>query len=142
MKDLKSSRMIWLKAILFLLIGLAAAGLLIAERPTLKVTLLLGLALWAFCRAYYFAFYVIEHYVDPGVLLFRVVVFRCLLCAKESARPQGLTQRLSGRARSKAQKDFSVIEEPNQSQAHGHNCQGHYHISPRAKGGSNGPADH
>ncbi len=21
---------------------------------------------WAFCRAYYFAFYVIEHHVDPG----------------------------------------------------------------------------
>ena len=25
---------------------------------------MLGLAVWAFCRAYYFAFYVIEHYVD------------------------------------------------------------------------------
>lgn len=23
-------------------------------------------ALWGFCRAYYFAFYVIEKYVDPG----------------------------------------------------------------------------
>jgi len=26
----------------------------------------LALAVWAFCRAYYFAFYVIEHYADPG----------------------------------------------------------------------------
>jgi hypothetical protein len=29
------------------------------------VAFLLLLAIWAFCRAYYFAFYVIEHYVDP-----------------------------------------------------------------------------
>jgi hypothetical protein len=27
---------------------------------------LLALAVWCFCRFYYFAFYVIEHYVDPG----------------------------------------------------------------------------
>ena len=26
----------------------------------------LALAVWCFCRFYYFAFYVIEHYVDPG----------------------------------------------------------------------------
>jgi hypothetical protein len=25
----------------------------------------LVVAIWAFCRAYYFAFYVVEHYVDP-----------------------------------------------------------------------------
>jgi hypothetical protein len=27
---------------------------------------LLAMSVWCFCRAYYFAFYVIEHYVDPG----------------------------------------------------------------------------
>ena len=26
---------------------------------------LLAVSVWAFCRAYYFAFYVIERYVDP-----------------------------------------------------------------------------
>ena len=26
----------------------------------------MAVAIWAFCRAYYFAFYVIELYVDPG----------------------------------------------------------------------------
>jgi hypothetical protein len=31
-----------------------------------KTALLLGITVWAFCRAYYFAFYVIERYVDPG----------------------------------------------------------------------------
>ena len=27
--------------------------------------MLLVIAIWSFCRFYYFAFYVIEHYVDP-----------------------------------------------------------------------------
>ena len=40
--------------------------LLLLESPSLKVGLPLALAVWAFCRAYYFAFYVIEHYADPG----------------------------------------------------------------------------
>ncbi len=30
------------------------------------MALLLGVAIWSFCRFYYFAFYVIEKYVDPG----------------------------------------------------------------------------
>jgi hypothetical protein len=43
------------------------AGLaLLLEYPTLKVAFLLVLAVWCFARFYYFAFYVIEHYVDPG----------------------------------------------------------------------------
>ena len=66
MSDLKSARLIYLKGFLFLLLGCIASGLLIAEHPTLKLTILLALAIWSFCRFYYFAFYVIEHYVDPG----------------------------------------------------------------------------
>jgi hypothetical protein len=27
---------------------------------------LLVISIWCFCRFYYFAFYVIQHYVDPG----------------------------------------------------------------------------
>jgi hypothetical protein len=27
---------------------------------------MLFIAIWCFARAYYFAFYVIEHYADPG----------------------------------------------------------------------------
>ncbi len=65
MKDLHSTKLMWLKAILLLLIGLIAAGLLWLETPSLKCALLLVLAIWAFCRAYYFAFYVLEKYVDP-----------------------------------------------------------------------------
>lgn len=64
MGDLKNPELIYLKGFLFLLIGLAASTLLLIEVPSLKVALLLVLAIWSFARAYYFAFYVIQHYVD------------------------------------------------------------------------------
>jgi len=64
MKDITSPGLIKLKGFLFLLIGLLAAALLVLERPSLKVAVLLAIAVWCFCRFYYFAFYVIEHYVD------------------------------------------------------------------------------
>lgn len=66
MTDIKSPRLLWIKGVLFLLIGVVSSVLLLLESPSLKVGLLLALAVWAFCRAYYFAFYVIEHYADPG----------------------------------------------------------------------------
>jgi hypothetical protein len=66
MRDLKSARLIYLKGLLFLILGILAAALLFLEQPTLRVLVLLVVAIWSFCRAYYFAFYVIEHYVDPS----------------------------------------------------------------------------
>ena len=66
MSDLKSPTLIWAKGFLFLFLGLFAAVLLVVQAPSLTVVALLVLSIWAFCRAYYFAFYVIEHYVDPG----------------------------------------------------------------------------
>jgi hypothetical protein len=66
MADLKSPTLIYAKAVLFLLTGLVAASLLILQAPSLAVATLLAVAVWAFCRAYYCAFYVIEHYVDSG----------------------------------------------------------------------------
>ena len=56
----------YLKAALFLIIGLSCAGLIIAENPSLKIVLFVALLVWSMCRAYYFAFYVIEHYIDPN----------------------------------------------------------------------------
>jgi hypothetical protein len=64
--DIKNPRLLWTKGVLFLLIGVIASVLLLLESPTWKVGLLLAAAVWAFCRAYYFAFDVIEHYADPG----------------------------------------------------------------------------
>jgi hypothetical protein len=66
MKDLTDPRWIKLKGILFLIVGILSSALLLAEHLELKTALLLGIAIWCFCRFYYFAFYVIEHYVDPG----------------------------------------------------------------------------
>ncbi|MEO0475331.1 MAG: hypothetical protein AAF085_05060 [Planctomycetota bacterium] len=66
MPDLKNKKLIWLKGWLFLLGGLLASAGLLIEAFSWKVTLLLVIAVWCFCRFYYFAFYVIQHYVDPG----------------------------------------------------------------------------
>jgi hypothetical protein len=53
------------KAGLFVIGGLIAGLIVWLEQPTLKVACLLALMAWCFARAYYFAFYVIEKYVDP-----------------------------------------------------------------------------
>lgn len=62
--DLKDPRWIYLKGFLFLLSAILAAGLLLLDHPTRKDAALLAIAVWCFARFYYFAFYVIEHYVD------------------------------------------------------------------------------
>ena len=62
MKDITNPTVIWMKGALFLALGVASALLLLAEAATMKVALLLVLAVWGFCRAYYFAFYGIEHF--------------------------------------------------------------------------------
>ena len=64
MPDIKNPTLIWIKGILFLLLGLFASVLLVLHTPTVTVALLLCLSVWAFCRFYYFAFYVIQNYVD------------------------------------------------------------------------------
>jgi hypothetical protein len=66
MADIKSPTVLYIKGGMMLLVGVMAAGLLIAYHPAWDTVLLLGLAVWGFARAYYFAFYVIEHYIDPG----------------------------------------------------------------------------
>lgn len=62
--DLKSPFWIYLKGFLFLFGGALGGGLLLLEHATWKNALLLGMTVWCFCRFYYFAFYVIEHYLD------------------------------------------------------------------------------
>jgi hypothetical protein len=64
--DIRSPKVLYFKGALFLVLGILASGILLAEHPDLKFTALLILAIWGFARAYYFAFYVIEHYVDPA----------------------------------------------------------------------------
>ena len=66
MGDLKNPKLIYAKGFLFLALGFLAIGTLVLLHPDWRVAALAGLAAWAFARFYYFAFYVIEHYVDPG----------------------------------------------------------------------------
>ena len=66
MKELSDPFWIKFKAVLFLVLGAMTAGLILLEHPSFKLAALLTLAIWSFCRFYYFAFYVIQHYVDPG----------------------------------------------------------------------------
>ena len=73
-----------MKGGLFLTLGMASATLLLAEVATLKVALLLALAVWGFCRAYYFAFYVIEHYVDPGYRFSGLFSFACYVIRRKA----------------------------------------------------------
>lgn len=65
MTNLTDPRWIWFKGGLFVVTGVLASLVLIANSPSLQTIVLLAVAIWSFCRAYYFAFYVIERYVDP-----------------------------------------------------------------------------
>ncbi len=84
MKDLTDARWIKLKGILFLLIGVLAATLIVLECQSLKVGVLLAITVWCFCRFYYFAFYVIEKYVDPGYRFSGLWSFACYFFRKKS----------------------------------------------------------
>ncbi|HEY1788510.1 MAG TPA: hypothetical protein VGJ73_10160 [Verrucomicrobiae bacterium] len=64
MKDLPP-RWIIIKGVLFLILGVLAAALIFVDCPNWRTAVLLAVTIWSFCRLYYFAFYVIEKYVDP-----------------------------------------------------------------------------
>ncbi|HTQ50729.1 MAG TPA: hypothetical protein VMJ12_08455 [Candidatus Acidoferrales bacterium] len=81
MKNLTSPTWIKVKGLLFLLIGIAATLLLFLDSPTWKTAVLLVVAVWSLCRFYYFAFYVMEKYVDSsykfsGLISFARYLFR------------------------------------------------------------------
>ncbi len=65
-RDITSTRLLIIKASLFVLLGCVAVAMILVEVAKIRLALLLMIAIWAFCRAYYFCFYVIEHYVDPA----------------------------------------------------------------------------
>lgn len=63
---IQSRALLYLKGGLFLLLTLLAGGALLIRDPSWEVALLAGLMAWAAARSYYFAFYVVEHYVDAS----------------------------------------------------------------------------
>ena len=62
--DITNPKVLKLKGLLFLFLGVLSGGILIAVTADWTVTLLLTISVWAFARFYYFAFYVLEHYAD------------------------------------------------------------------------------
>lgn len=82
MKDLTSPAWIKFKGILFLLVGIVASVLIVLEHPTWKMGVLLGVAIWCFCRFYYFAFYVVEKYVDSSYKFSGLGSFFCFLAQR------------------------------------------------------------
>jgi hypothetical protein len=65
MADIRNPKLLYLKGALFLLLGVISVAILLVEHADWKFAALLAVAIWSFSRAYYFAFYVIEHYIDP-----------------------------------------------------------------------------
>jgi|UniRef100_A0A7C4LK79 hypothetical protein len=80
--DLRDPRLIYAKGALFFVGGCLASGLLLAEHPSWKVAALLAIGVWCFCRAYYFAFYVIQNYVDPRFRFSGLISFVRYLCSR------------------------------------------------------------
>lgn len=71
MRDLIDPRLMYLNAWLFLLAGCTAAGVLILQDPSLRTAPPVAITVWAFSCLYYFLFYVIEKYIEPGEGAFR-----------------------------------------------------------------------
>ncbi len=90
MTDLTNPRLIKLKGVLFLLIGIASTVLLVLEQPTIRVAVLLAISIWCFCRFYYFAFYVIQHYVDPGFRFSGLFAFCRYMMQRKPQPPEKL----------------------------------------------------
>lgn len=84
MGDLKSPHAICFKAILFLIAGLLASLVLIAQNQTWITLFLLVVAIWSFCRLYYFLFYVLEHYVDPQARYSGLIPMLKYICTRKS----------------------------------------------------------
>jgi len=64
--DITSPKVLKAKGLLFLLLGTFAGLLLLLPQFSWRSLILLLLTIWAFCRAYYFCFYVLHHYADPS----------------------------------------------------------------------------
>ena len=87
MSDIRDPRLLYFKGGLFLFLGALSAGILLVEHPDWRFAVLLALAVWGFARAYYFAFYVIQHYVDPAFRFSGLWAFVGYLLRKHEAQP-------------------------------------------------------
>lgn len=87
MGDIKNPKVIIAKGLLFVLLGCLAGMVLLLRAPGVANALLLGVTVWAFCRFYYFAFYVIQNYVDPQYRFSGLIAFFRYLMAGSRNSP-------------------------------------------------------
>lgn len=80
--DLPSPALMYLKAFLFLVAGCLAVAGVFLQNPSVQNALLLWIAVWSFCRLYYFMFYVVEKYTDPGFRFDGIFSFLAYLLRK------------------------------------------------------------
>jgi hypothetical protein len=62
-RDIESKWLLHAKGFLFLTVGLLAAGTLLFDSQHIRTFLLLLITIWAFCRFYYYLFYVLDKYI-------------------------------------------------------------------------------
>lgn len=73
--DITNKKLIAVKGLLFLVLGILSSFLLILDRPTITTFLLLLIAVWSFARFYYFMFYVITNYIDSDYKYSGIISF-------------------------------------------------------------------
>jgi hypothetical protein len=86
MADIQSPRWLYIKGALFLGLGILASTILLLENPGWRNAALLAVAVWAFARAYYFAFYVIEFYIDRSYRFAGLLSFLRYLLRRRDGR--------------------------------------------------------
>lgn len=84
MGDIKSPTLLYCKGALFVLLGIVAVTAILLKYPDLYLAALLAIAIWSFCRAYYFAFYVIQHYIDPQFRFAGLLAFAQYLLSRRN----------------------------------------------------------
>ena len=80
--DLRNPKWMYLKAALLLAIGVLCFALVWMGNPTSATAIYLALMIWAFARAYYFAFYVVEKYIDESYRFSGLISFIRYLLAR------------------------------------------------------------
>jgi len=98
MRDITSPKLLYAKGALLLACGVLAGAALLADRPSVKTAVLLAITVWGFARAYYFAFYVVERYVDPAYRFAGLTSFAGYLLRRRRAGRPGSASPPPGRA--------------------------------------------
>jgi hypothetical protein len=84
-RAISNPRVLYLKGALFLALGAIAASVVWLQQPGISTFLLLMILAWSAARAYYFAFYVIERYVDPRFRYYGLISLLSYLLRRRTA---------------------------------------------------------